>query len=371
MKRARNADYTKEYNRKEVLRLLRRTPMSRAELARATGLTRAATSLIADELLQDGIVTELPPRAVSGARGRLATPLCLVPECYYTLGVQLNRCDCVVGLCDFSGDLLKQKQLELEHADPAAMIEALKEMCYGVDTSRILGIGICAPGPVDAHKGQILNPPRFDRWHGVCLASLLSDALQMPAYLENDACALALHQLEVGKSQNFLLLLVDSGVGSGIVTRGKLLGGAGNFSCELGHTSICYDGKVCACGNRGCLEAYAAIPHLLAGTSYQSWQQLIDHLDTDSEAQALFHQEAEYLSAGIINLLNLIQLDTVYLAGDICYGFSKLAPILQQKIHTRALARNAGPAQILLADYHPDARILAACNIAAFRHLLI
>ena len=77
----RNADYTKEYNRKAVLRILRRQAMSRAELARATGLTRAAASLIAEELLNAGVVTELAPQ--SAGRGRSATPLALRPDSYY------------------------------------------------------------------------------------------------------------------------------------------------------------------------------------------------------------------------------------------------------------------------------------------------
>ncbi len=371
MKRARNADYTKEYNRKEILRLLRRSPMSRAELARSTGLTRAATSVIADELLKEGIVTELPPRATAGARGRLAIPLAIAAERYYTLGVQLSRSNCMVGLCSFSGELLQQKQVVLSGSDLAPIVAALTELLQAVDKSQVLGIGICAPGPVDVHRGRILNPPRFDQWHGVDIAPRLSEALELPAYLENDACALALHQLEMGQSQNFLLLLVGNGVGSGIVTRGKLLGGAGNFSCELGHTSICFDGRPCACGNRGCLETYASISNLLEGTAYDSWQQVIDYLETDCAAQELLHQEAAYLSAGIINLLNLIQLDTVYLAGDICYGFSHLAPLIQQEVCSRALSRNIGPARILPADHCREVQVLAACDTAAFRHLLV
>ena len=371
MKRARNADYTKEYNRKEILRLLRRSPMSRAELARSTGLTRAATSVIADDLLSEGILTELAPRATAGARGRLATPLAIVPDRYYTLGVQLNRNDCVVGLCSFTGELLKQKQVELSDADLTPIVDALNAMLQGVDKAHVLGIGICAPGPVDVPNGRILNPPRFDQWHGVEIAPRLSEALDLPAYLENDACALALHQLEMGQSLDFLLLLVDDGVGSGVVTRGKLLGGAGNFSCELGHTSICYNGRPCPCGNRGCLETYASIPNLLEGSAYGSWQQVIGHLESDCAAQELLRQEAQYLSAGIINILNLIQLDTVYLAGDIVCGFTPLAQLIQQEIHSRALSRNVGPAQILPADHRCEARILAACDTTAFRHLLV
>ena len=103
----RNADYTKEYNRKSVLRILRRSAMSRAELARATGLTRAATSLIAEELLKEGIVRELPPQSVG--RGRSATPLTICADGYYALAVDLARKGCSVGLCDMAGHLLQYR----------------------------------------------------------------------------------------------------------------------------------------------------------------------------------------------------------------------------------------------------------------------
>ena len=94
--KARNADYTKEYNQKAVLRHLRRQAMSRAELARATGLTRAGTSLIVEELLKRDIVAELAPQSVG--RGRSATPMALRSDSFYALAVDLARKGCTVGL---------------------------------------------------------------------------------------------------------------------------------------------------------------------------------------------------------------------------------------------------------------------------------
>lgn len=161
----RNADYTKEYNRKAVLSMLRRSSMSRAELARATGLSRAATSLIAEELLKDGIVMELPPQSVG--RGRSATPLAVRADSYYALAVDLARKSCSVGLCDMSGHLLQFRAFPDQDGLLDLIIEALRRMAQSVDKSKILGIGISSPGPLDCEGGKILNPPQFDRWHGV------------------------------------------------------------------------------------------------------------------------------------------------------------------------------------------------------------
>ena len=220
----RNADYTKEYNRKAVLRILRRQAMSRAELARATGLTRAAASLIAEELLNAGVVTELAPQ--SAGRGRSATPLVLRPDSYYALAVDLARKGCTVGLCDIGGKLLQCRELPEQGDMVAAIIEALASLLETVDKSKVLGIGISAPGPLDCENGRILNPPRFERWHSVDIGKHLSCALGLPAYLEHDVCAMALHQQNTGCSRNFMLLFIDIGIGAAIVSGGAFMVGA-------------------------------------------------------------------------------------------------------------------------------------------------
>lgn len=357
----RNADYTKEYNRKAVLRNLRHNAMSRAELARATGLTRAATSLIVEDLLNLGIVTELAPQSVG--RGRSATPLALRPDCYYALAVDLARKGCSVGLCDMAGNLLQCRKVPEQDNLVGAVIEELKRLLELVDREKVLGIGISSPGPLDCENGRILNPPRFEHWHGVEISRLLSEALDMPAYLEHDVCALALHQLETGPSRNFMLVFVDIGIGAAIMSGGKLLGNSKYFTGELGHTTIRFDGRLCACGNRGCLETYASIPALLEGSEFSNWDDLIDHVGNNPDARHLLDQEAVYLSAGLINLLNLIPVDTIYLAGDICYRYELLAQRLQREIRAKALDRSKGNIKIYPSSQDPNVGVLAAADV--------
>ena len=364
----RNADYTKEYNRKAVLSMLRRSSMSRAELARATGLSRAATSLIAEELLKDGIVMELPPQSVG--RGRSATPLAVRADSYYALAVDLARKSCSVGLCDMSGHLLQFRAFPDQDGLLDLIIEALRRMAQSVDKSKILGIGIRSPGPLDCEGGKILNPPQFDRWHGVEISAILSQALDLPAYLEHDVCALALHQLEMGHSRNFMLVFVDIGIGAAIMSDGELVGNSRYFTGEVGHTTIRFDGRQCACGNRGCLETYASIPALLEGSGFRDWFDLIDHAD-DPEAQKLLDQEAVYLSAGLINLLNLIPVDSIYLAGDICCRHELLIGRLQREISAKALYRGRNDARILPVADTPNMGVLSAAEVVFSRFFTV
>ena len=225
----RNADYTREYNRKAVLRILRRQAMSRAELARATGLTRAAASLIVEELLNAGVVTELAPQ--SAGRGRSATPLALLADSYYALAVDLARKGCTVGLCDIGGNLLQCRELPEQSDMTDAIAGALASLLESVDRRKVLGIGISAPGPLDCENGCILNPPRFEQWHGMDIGKRLSDALGLPAYLEHDVCAMALHQRSTGQSRNFMLLFIDIGIGAAIVSGGVTPPSASTGGC--------------------------------------------------------------------------------------------------------------------------------------------
>ena len=366
--KARNADYTKEYNQKAVLRHLRRQAMSRAELARATGLTRAGTSLIVEELLKQDVVTELAPQSVG--RGRSATPLALRADGFYALAVDLARKGCTVGLCDMAGKLLEYRNLP-DRDNMAAIIQALEALSETVDRDKILGIGISSPGPLDCAHGRILNPPRFERWHGVEIGKLLSEALGLPAYLEHDVCAMALHQLELGQSRNFMLLFIDIGIGAAVMSGGKLLGNSEYFTGELGHTSIRFDGRQCECGNRGCLETYASIPALLEGSPYHDWFDFIDHVEKDADARKLLDQEAVYLSAGLVNLLNLIPFDSIFLAGDICYRYELLAQRLQREIGAKALYRDKMDIQIAPVAENPNVGVLSAGEVVFSRFFTV
>lgn len=376
-KNTRNAEYTKEYNRKMFLRLLRTAPMSRADIARKMGLTRAATSLIADELMSEGLVLETVGN--TAPRGRTPMPLKLRPDAGYAFGVYLNRNGCTAGLVSMTGEVLIRERLHFDdqgkHEKLAILADSIEAMQrqMNIPKEKLVGIGVSAPGPLDGENGRILNPPRFDLWHYTELGSILQDRLGLPVYLENNASSLARYNQgkpEAEGGENFLLLLVDSGVGSGVVTHGKILKGAGYFTSELGHTTIDYHGRTCTCGNVGCLETYAAIPNLLQGTPFRSWQEVIDQYDAEPLAAQLVEQEADYLAAGVANLTNVISVDTVLLAGDLLYGVSLLAPILEEKINCRTMRRGILPVRVLPSYSGPDSHVQAAADVAFGRFLM-
>lgn len=359
------------------IRLLRNQSLSRAEAARQLGLTRAAASLIADELLHDGIIREMNPTATQQL-GRTPVPLTLCPQSGYAIGVYLNREGCTAGLIDICGAVHSQRELKLDQDDDKieTLTACIREMIEQSDipTEKIFGIGISAPGPVDGESGRILNPPNFSLWHQTDVSPVLSERLGLRVYLENNASCLACYHMgkqEAMGSEDFLLLLVDSGVGSGVVSHGKILKGAGYFSCELGHTSIDYNGRPCDCGNVGCLEMYASMPNLLRDSPYESWKQIMDASKNDEEAAKLLSKETDYLAAGIINMTNMVSIDTVLLAGDLLYCVGATAKMLEEKVNSRTLRRGILPIRVLAARSGPDSKIQAAADVVFNRYLTV
>ena len=375
-KNTRNAEYTKKYNRNLFLRLLRMESMSQAEIARRIGLTRAAVSLITDELVHEGYITQT--EASASGRGRPPVSLSLIPDSAYAVGIYLNRDGCYAGLIDMCDNVHAKERVKLEETSDklSAIEDAIHRLlkASGIPQEKLCGVGISAPGPLDGEKGVILNPPRFDLWHNMSICSKLKTRLRVPVYLENNASCLAqfhYRKPELCGSENFLLLLVDSGVGSGIITDGKLLKGVGYFTSELGHTSINYNGKRCVCGNIGCLEAYASIPALLSDTPFKQWNEIIDKRSDNQKAFELINLELNYLAAGIMNTANIVSIDTVVLAGDISYGADYTSPILEKKLRELNMRRDLLPLRVIPAITERDTPILSAANIAFSRFLQI
>lgn len=376
MSAPRNAEYTKSYNKKTFLRLLRRAKLSRADAARALGLSRAASSLIAEELIREGLITESPIAAATRS-GRPPIALSVAPDAAYAVGVYLNRDGCTAGVVSLSGDVVSRARFRLDEKEKTeALCRSLTKLieASGVPKEKLLGVGISAPGPLDSREGIILNPPQFPLWHGTRIAYEVESRLALPTLVENNAASLASYYIgkpDTEGSESFLLLLVDSGVGSGLVLKNKLFYGAGSDTGELGHISIKHDGRLCACGNRGCLEAYAAMPALLSGSRFASWEDVMNERLLSEEAGSLFTQETEYLASAIVSAVNLLGIDTVLLAGDLCYEGEATAKHVGAAVKSRLLRQGEKPFSVLSVRSDENTGLASAAEIVFDRYLRI
>ncbi len=355
MEQGTNAALMRQKNEKTILSLINQSPLSRAEVAKRTGLTRAAVTIITDELMRRGLISEKPVQ--TAAVGRQPRMLLLNYDALYTLGINIARRKVTAAIADLGGHILAEERYgamtpqELERNAPG-ILEALLQKT-GIPRQKLYALGVVTPGPVDTQSQTVLNPPNFDNWHGVCVGELLK-GLGLPIFHDNVSNGTALAEKYFGAAReaaSFMALLVDTGIGSGIVLDNELFAGIN----EVGHMSIRFDGKPCECGNTGCLEKYAAIPAVLEGTGLASWQEAVDR------GHSALEREAEFLSTVIVNINNLFNLERIVLCGDLSYRPEAITDLITRRIENRLLTRKT----LTVCAGQVTSRGLAACAVAA------
>lgn len=258
----------REVNRRIVLNLIREhQPISRAELARRMNVRRAALTAIVRDLLQAGDVYETGPAA--SVRGRRPTLIRVQTSGRFAVAVDVRPGKTSIALADFGGAVLDRRVFDTPR-EPADLAKSLVTHVESILAARagangempaLHGIGIVVPGMVDRRSGQILYAPRLG-WRDVHLRDAVREHLDVPVSVESApiACALARLWLMTGEPRavnNFAYVSVSDGVGVGIVMAGEVLRGENHTAGELGHVSLDPSGPLCACGQRGCWEAFA------------------------------------------------------------------------------------------------------------------
>ena len=373
-----NAAEMKSFNRRLILDQLRQQGTSRADLSRRTGLTRAAIGVIADQLLQEGILREGRSQQAFGGIGRNSLELEINPDAFYSIGLNISRLHFTIGLSDFAGNIHRHIQKPLDSFMPSS--EILEKICFELDglismplhPGKLLGLGITTPGPIDAKRGMILNPPNFEKWSNVPIVNFFADRMQGRVLLENNANALALAEKTYGLKgaySSFLELVVDTGIGAGLIINSELFKGTEGFGNEIGHTTIQINGPRCSCGNYGCLELYASIPNLITTVSktdrtLQSWKTIVDQTaEGSSLACAAMDLEAEYLTCAIVNAVNVLDVQAVVLTGDVTYHAEEFNKIISHKVNERFIAREAKQIEIISSQLQFDPVILSSANL--------
>lgn len=343
MKKAINSSKMKTVNRRIVLECIRREHISRADIAEKTHLTRPSITIIVEELLNEGLLRE--SRSESNEVGRHPVLLSIEEDARFIVGIALKRNACHVGIVNLGGNLLRKRVIEYSNdltdcLDRIAVAARamLREMA--INSNRVLGIGISAPGPLNAREGVILNPPKFDLWHNVPIAKELSDRIGYKAYLEHDADSIALEEKYFGKMSNetdFVVIVSENGVGASLVLNDRLFFGKHGRTGEAGHLSIQYDGPRCACGNHGCFEMYATPECLLKGSSFKNVAELMSAAGSE-EADRLIQKEAEYFTLLINNYINLTGITRVVIRGDLAINSKPLVDRINKNLCDRRLS---------------------------------
>jgi predicted NBD/HSP70 family sugar kinase len=236
-----NLERAADHNQRVTLHAIRVLgPLTRVELAGITGLTGPAIANITKRLLQDGLIDEAGQRR--GGRGQPPTKLVVRADACYSIGVNIDRDHITIVLVDFSGETLMRVSEEVDFALPdhvrGLYRRSIKNMLRKakVDIAKVVGLGVAIPddlGLVDLPG----RPAEYATWDSVKIAELFREPLNLPTFVENDAAAAAMGEMQLGlghTNNSFFYILISSGLGGGLVVDGSYLRGADGRSGELG-----------------------------------------------------------------------------------------------------------------------------------------
>lgn len=362
-----NAASTKAHNRAAVFTLLLRKPMSRAALAKATGLTRASISLITEDLIAEGLLEE----AQEGSRRSVV--LSVSSRRYFLGGVDISRGDCVLGICDLQGKTLLRAELDWKMtATPQEAIRLAAQRLLQLagqlpEGGGLLAVGVTLPGPVNAHLGRVLRPVGMDFWFHFPVAAELKKYLDCPVWVENNAVARAVGESYYGLGRqysSFLELTVFRGIGCGIVSKNRVFLAENGISTGIGHSTISFQGPRCSCGNIGCLELYA-LPERLLQTcpGYHSWEEVVNHAASDPRCMEAVSNEATYLVSALMVLVNLFSPQAIVLSGELNTDSRLLLNLMAQQLSGRLNGGNIEPPMVEYSRMGQDPRLLSACAL--------
>lgn len=384
-------------NRASLLRhLYFEGPLSRQELGRDTGLSAGSISNVVGELIADGMVEEAGAVESDGGRPRML--LQVAPGYGYVVGVDVGETRVRVELFDLA--LTERAAADLPLSDSGHDVDHVVSLALrgiagvvreaGIDDSEVLGVGIGVPGIVahdaspDALPGDgfgIVVHSQTIGWDAVPLGRLLRAGTTLPLFVDNGAKTLGQAEMWFGAgrgSDSAVIALIGSGVGACIVTSGQPYHGASSSAGEWGHTTLRVGGRTCRCGSRGCLEAYVGAEALLGRwpaapqdvSEETALAALLAAADTDPEADALLAEAAEYLGAGIADLINLFNPHRIVLGGwaGLMLG-PRILPTVRDVAAAYALRHPCAQTSIELGRLGTDAVTVGAATLPLARFL--
>lgn len=358
-----------DFNQSVILEAIRRSGegLSRTELVDATGLSAQTVTNITRRLLDDRVIEEAG-RTIQGP-GKPRTTLRLNATSRMSIGVHLDPAMMTLVLLDLAGAVVDRSGRRMPSDDArriiAAMAGAVDELIArsGVDRDRITGIGVATPGPLDAARGTVIDPPKLHSWHRVPLRDALAEATGFDVTLEKDTTAAAVAELwtgDVPPDGSLLFVYLGIGIGTALVLGGEVVRGASHNAGEVGHIIVDPEGPECGCGNRGCVEVVCT-PQAIVERAERAGVFDDDRVGRDAEAvderftvlceraaagdrdaEAVLAESAQHISVLISALTNMLDVERVVLGGPFwsrlsAVYLSHLPRLLERQSATRAV----------------------------------
>jgi len=354
-----SSEVVRDINRRIVLNLIRtRQPISRADLARTSGLQRSTISLIVEELVDEHWVIEGPTGRLP--RGRRPTFLRLNDE-RVIIGIDIRPTQTTIALANVNGKFTSQEVIRTP-ADPELAVDALigriQALIHACRGQKIDGIGISLPGRVNAD--HLVFAPNL-KWRDFDIRGPIAKAAGLEVELENAANACLLATVWFGRMESFRNLVqvtVSEGIGTGILINGQLARGLNNMAGEFGHVPLDPTGPPCGCGSRGCWEVFgsnrAAIRYFHESTSHAGDLSFLDLLSFADQGDTLavkaLEKMAHYLGRGMRMIVAGLAPERIVITGDLTRSWRLFGPIIEGEVRNQVLPGGCPPLLIPADD---------------------
>ena len=363
--------------------------MSRLEMSQRSSLSAATVTNVVAELLAEGVLVEAGSEESEGGRPR--TILAINPAYAYFVGVDVGETRICIELFDLTLRSLRTvtHPLGVDDYRPASVV---RHIVAGLDAvlaaaaippASVVGVGIGVPGVVERAGSVLVHAPSWG-WHAVPLMTMLDEQINLPIVLDNGAKAMAQAELWFGAGRgadDLVVVLIGTGIGAGIITKGALYRGATNGAGEWGHTTLALEGRLCRCGSRGCLDAYAGAAGIITSLREVAPRSPLLGADHDQEgtitalaaaaarddpiAVRVLEETTHYLGAGVANLINLVNPRRIVIGGWVGQRIGPyILPRLREVVARYALAQPLSATTVVLGQVGPDAVAMGAATLA-------
>jgi len=372
----------RELNRLRIVETLRRRgAVSRAQLARETGLSRSTVSTLVGDLQRRGLVVERADAHHDGARqGRPPVLLTLDPSAGTVVGIDLDHDKVRVAAGDLARNILGERRADVDVDNDSeraldtacALVSAILDSA-GIDRDRVIGAGLAIPGPVDSTTGVVHRSAILPGWAGIDAGTELQRRLGVPVHVDNDANLGALAEVTLGAGrsvENAAYIQLSTGIGAALVIDGQPYRGGRGTAGEIGHVTVDDQGPICRCGNRGCLETLVSAPAIVGLMQASRGPDLtLEGLialakQGDPGCRRAIADAGRWVGTVAGALCNLFNPEMIVVGGDLSTAGELLLDPLRESIERHALPAAVADLQIVCGELGERANLLGALALA-------
>ena len=374
-----------ETNRSRIMRHLYRNGVSsRAQIAKALGLTPAAITKITAQLIEAHAIEETGD--LDGKKNRRSIGLALNTAHFHVIGVKFARSLVQIGVFDLTGSQSSLTTLPYVSNDTigetiATVHSTIEQLLH--DDPTIVAIGMAVPGPYLRNNGHTAVVSSMQGWRAINFIDEFANSFTVPVFIEQDAragvLANSLFDPNSNGEPNLAYYLVGEGVGLGVIDHGRIINGALGTATEIGHVSIDVNGKPCDCGNIGCLERYCSTPAihqmLIDNGTIVNGADNMSHTEAcralfalahhgDEAALAMIRTIGTYLGYGCLIIFNTFNPHTIVIGDIVSEAGQPLLDEIKRTVRQRAIPEIYESTTIRLTTMPTDAAVLGAAAVA-------